>query len=44
MVRGEGLPWYSSARLFRQSRDGDWDGPIQRVAAELESFDLRKAA
>jgi hypothetical protein len=38
MVKGERLPWYSSARLFRQERDGDWREPINRVAQELARF------
>jgi len=25
-------PWYPSARLFRQSRPGDWGGVARRVA------------
>lgn len=37
-VKGERLPWYASARLFRQDADGDWVGPIARVAKELECF------
>jgi hypothetical protein len=28
-------PWYPSMRLFRQDRDGDWTGPIVRVAEML---------
>ena len=28
-------PWYPTARLFRQSRIGDWDSVIVRVAGEL---------
>jgi tetratricopeptide (TPR) repeat protein len=28
-------PWYASAKLFRQTRPGDWSGPVERVAAEL---------
>jgi tetratricopeptide (TPR) repeat protein len=35
-LKGERLPWYGSARLFRQETDGDWSGPIVRVAQELE--------
>lgn len=35
-VKGDRLPWYASARLFRQDVDGDWSGPIARVAKELE--------
>jgi tetratricopeptide (TPR) repeat protein len=37
-LHGETLPWYKSARLFRQERDGDWTGPIQRVADELSHY------
>ena len=37
-VKGERLPWYASARLFRQEADGDWSGPIAQVAKELESL------
>jgi ADP-heptose:LPS heptosyltransferase len=28
-------PWYPTARLVRQSRPGDWDDVISRVAAEI---------
>ena len=28
-------PWYPSARLFRQTKPGDWDGVIEQVAVEL---------
>ena len=31
-------PWYPSMRLFRQTRDGDWDSVIARVAEELKRF------
>jgi tetratricopeptide (TPR) repeat protein len=31
----EDSPWYASARLFRQTRRGDWDGVLERVAARL---------
>jgi len=29
-------PWYPTMRLFRQDRDGDWSGPIGRVAEMLK--------
>ena len=32
---GETTPWYPTARLFRQTSLGDWDGVIARVAEEL---------
>jgi hypothetical protein len=28
-------PWYPTARLYRQSAPGDWDGVVGRVAADL---------
>ncbi len=28
-------PWYPTARLFRQTEFGDWNGVVERVAAEL---------
>ncbi|HEY0833544.1 MAG TPA: tetratricopeptide repeat-containing glycosyltransferase family protein, partial [Azospirillum sp.] len=33
--RGEESPWYPSLRLVRQTRDGDWAGPIARLAGLL---------
>jgi tetratricopeptide (TPR) repeat protein len=37
-LNGEASPWYPTARLFRQTALGDWDGVIARVAAELARF------
>ena len=31
-------PWYPSMRIFRQSRPGDWDDPLRRVAGELQQW------
>jgi hypothetical protein len=31
-------PWYPSARLFRQARDGNWDGVIPVLTRELAAF------
>ncbi len=31
-------PWYNSMRLFRQTREGDWNDPINDVAACLRGF------
>lgn len=34
----EDSPWYPTARLFRQSSRGDWDGVVARVAAALNQL------
>jgi tetratricopeptide (TPR) repeat protein len=31
-------PWYPSARLYRQTRAGEWDEVIARVAGELPAY------
>jgi hypothetical protein len=31
----EDSPWYPTARLFRQTRRGDWDAVVWRVAEAL---------
>jgi tetratricopeptide (TPR) repeat protein len=33
--QGEAMPWYPSARIFRQGDDADWVPVLARVAAEL---------
>jgi len=35
MLNREDSPWYSSMRLFRQERPGDWTGVVERVASGL---------
>jgi hypothetical protein len=35
---GETTPWYPTARLFRQTSPGNWDGAIARMADELRRF------
>jgi hypothetical protein len=35
---GETLPWYPSARLFRQAAPGPWLGLIAEVAAECGRY------
>ena len=30
-------PWYPTARLFRQARVGDWNGPVAAVTAALRA-------
>ena len=34
----EDSPWYPTARLFRQSETGDWDGVIDKVKRGLSDF------
>ena len=34
--RGEALPWYPSARLFRQTEPGQWQHLIRQVAAQCD--------
>jgi len=36
-------PWYSTAKLYRQSARGDWDGVLARVAADLVRCRWRKS-
>lgn len=43
MLKREDSPWYPSARLFRQSKAGDWSGPVKAAAAELAQLATRKA-
>jgi Glycosyltransferase family 9 (heptosyltransferase) len=35
MIDREDTPWYPTARLFRQTRHGDWDEVFERIAGEL---------
>ncbi|MCC3584501.1 tetratricopeptide repeat protein [Microcoleus sp. PH2017_30_WIL_O_A] len=37
MLEREDSPWYPSARLFRQSAAGDWDGVLDRATLALEA-------
>jgi tetratricopeptide (TPR) repeat protein len=36
-------PWYPSMRLFRQTAIGDWNGPLDRLRAELAAVAHRPA-
>jgi tetratricopeptide (TPR) repeat protein len=36
--RREDSPWYPSARLFRQSKVGDWGQPVHAIASALRRF------
>ena len=37
-TRGESMPWYPSARVFRQEHYGDWEPVLRRVASELHAL------
>jgi tetratricopeptide (TPR) repeat protein/glycosyltransferase involved in cell wall biosynthesis len=37
LLEREDSPWYPTARLFRQSERGDWEGVFERVRDALES-------
>ena len=37
-------PWYPTARLFRQTQRGDWQGVIDRIAGELADLARRRGA
>jgi tetratricopeptide (TPR) repeat protein len=37
-LEGETTPWYPTARLFRQTSLGDWDGVVEKVAAALREL------
>jgi tetratricopeptide (TPR) repeat protein len=40
----EDNPWYPTARLFRQSKRGDWASAVERAAAELKRYASGDAA
>lgn len=37
-LKGTTLPWYGSARLFRQHKDGEWSGVIEEIAEKLKHW------
>ena len=39
---GETTPWYRTAKLFRQTVDGDWSGPIATASHELKQISCDK--
>ncbi|MEG3933551.1 tetratricopeptide repeat protein [Microcoleus sp. T3_B1] len=38
MLQREDSPWYPTARLFRQSTAGDWEGVLERAALALREI------
>lgn len=42
MMDREDSPWYPTARLFRQTRHGDWDEVFERIARELSAAVVAK--
>lgn len=37
MAAGDESPWFPGSRIYRQSRDGDWDGALADLARDLEA-------
>jgi len=44
MLEREDSPWYPTMRIFRQSRSGDWDDVIARVASALKKLGGKQGA
>jgi hypothetical protein len=42
MLERSDTPWYGSARLFRQSRVGEWPALFEQVAEALRELVLRR--
>ena len=40
LMNGPDTPWYPTARLFRQQREGDWAGVVAEVVKALEELPL----
>jgi Tfp pilus assembly protein PilF len=38
LLEGESLPWYPSARLWRQESPGEWEPLLERVARAIAAF------
>jgi ADP-heptose:LPS heptosyltransferase len=38
LLNREDSPWYPSMRLFRQTKNGDWNSVLQGVASALEEL------
>ena len=44
MLNSEKSPWYPTARLFRQTKIGDWTEVFERVEKELQAMMMEKTA
>jgi hypothetical protein len=42
MMHRDDSPWYPTARLFRQTRHGDWDEVFERIARALSRAVIAK--
>ena len=36
-IRGASMPWYPSARVYRQAQLGDWSAPLAEVGSDLRA-------
>lgn len=44
LTRRDDSPWYPTMRLYRQSRPGDWDSVVSRVAQDLAALAASRRA
>jgi hypothetical protein len=40
MQNRDDSPWYTTARLFRQEKHGDWSAPMAKIAKFLGFFKI----
>ena len=38
LLNQDNSPWYPSAKLYRQSKKGDWDNVIENIRGDLKNF------
>ena len=38
LLNQDNSPWYPSAKLYRQSKKGDWDNVIENIIGDLKNF------
>lgn len=43
MLDRDDSPWYPSLKIYRQDLNGDWDGVVERVKADIRRMDFDEA-